>query len=186
VSTDLVVSRLEKAVVLLSEAKSAQDAKAVADLARAAEVYAQRQKLGDEAESWARSVRLQAERLLGDFLAKSPKNEGGRPSKTPRPSRGVSSLKDLGITYDESARAQKLAKMPKEEFEALKAEKPRRVRVREKKTRDETMLEFWRTQRGITEDSVENTLEFDLAPATRQLIWKEVAAIVRLLKKLEA
>lgn len=48
---DLVVMKLDRARSLLAQARDAGDAKVVADLARAAEVYARRQKLSQEAPS---------------------------------------------------------------------------------------------------------------------------------------
>jgi hypothetical protein len=47
---------VDKARLLLAEARDATQAKQVADLARAAEVYAKRQKLSEEAIACATSV----------------------------------------------------------------------------------------------------------------------------------
>jgi hypothetical protein len=82
---DLIVSRLSGALALLAQAKDATDAKHVADLARAVEVYARRQELGDEAIAYATAIKVDAMTLMGEFLKAAPKNKGtageGRPRK---------------------------------------------------------------------------------------------------------
>jgi hypothetical protein len=77
-SQDLIVVKVDKARVLLAEARDANDAKKVADLARAAEVYAKRQKLSDEAIAYATAVKVDALTLMEEFLKDAPKNEGAR------------------------------------------------------------------------------------------------------------
>lgn len=60
----------------------------------------------------ARKSGTRAERRLGEMLREQPKNESGRPSKTPSKSEGVSdrtTLQEAGIDYKLSSRAQKLA-----------------------------------------------------------------------------
>src|SRR5262249_10364632 len=61
-------------LILLVDAKDAKDAKQVADLARAAEVYARRQKLSDEHIVYATMIKVDAMTLMGEFLqASNPK-----------------------------------------------------------------------------------------------------------------
>jgi DNA methylase len=67
-STDLVSARVSKAVAMLAEAKDAQQAKKVVDLARAAEVFAKRQKLGDDAIREATAIKIDALTLMGEFI----------------------------------------------------------------------------------------------------------------------
>ena len=59
-------------------------------------------------------IKLRAERRMGEILRAAPKNEGGRPAeKTPSEEEGVfdtPTLADLGITYKQSSRAQKVAR----------------------------------------------------------------------------
>lgn len=59
-----------------------------------------------------------AERQMGDFLKEMPKNIGGNPKLTPRREEGVEpkKLQEVGITYQQSSRAQKLAAIPEPEF----------------------------------------------------------------------
>jgi site-specific DNA-methyltransferase (adenine-specific) len=73
---DLIVLKLDKARLLLAEARDATDAKKVADLAHAAEIYAKRQKLSQEAINYATMVKVDALTLMGEFLIHGPKNNG--------------------------------------------------------------------------------------------------------------
>jgi hypothetical protein len=102
---------------MLAEAADAGQAKRVADLARAAEVYARRQKLGEEAERHATRIKVDALTLMGEFLRNGPKNRGragkGRPvlgdSKLESPKDPTPTLAALGFTLRESSDAQALA-----------------------------------------------------------------------------
>lgn len=78
---DLIVSKLEPARQMLALARDASDAKQVADLARAAEVYARRQKLSEECIAYATAVKVDALTLMGEFLKTAPKALAGRPAK---------------------------------------------------------------------------------------------------------
>jgi hypothetical protein len=64
----LIVLELEPACRMLAEAADAGQAKRVADLARAAEVYARRQQLGEDAVRYATSIKVDALTLMGEFL----------------------------------------------------------------------------------------------------------------------
>ena len=127
VTYDLIVANLDQARTALIEAKTTGQTKAVVGSAAAAELYARRQHLGEEAEQYARELKFDAERKLGDLLKDAPKNKGARlsgkgiggpivepPSDTP-------TLKELGLDKKQSARAQKLASLKEGVFEAVKA-----------------------------------------------------------------
>ncbi len=58
-----------------------QPAKMVADMAKAAEVYARRQKLGEESIRYATAIMTDAMTLLGEFLKTGPKAPACRPGK---------------------------------------------------------------------------------------------------------
>lgn len=73
---------LSKASQMLAEVKNAFDAKNIMDMAVAAEHYAKKAKLGEEAISHAHSIKAQAMAKLGAFLKKELPHQGGRPSKT--------------------------------------------------------------------------------------------------------
>jgi hypothetical protein len=78
-----------------------------------------------EAGRQAREIRLRAERKAGALLGNMEKAKGiagpGR-GKAGRPARGAfneaPTLRDLGITRDESSKWQKLAAVPQDQFEA--------------------------------------------------------------------
>jgi hypothetical protein len=90
-SRDLIVAKLGGALALLARAKDATDAKHVADLARAVEVYAKRQRLSEDAIAYATSVRIDALTLMGEFLKAGPKHPGARGNPGGRGARIVQS-----------------------------------------------------------------------------------------------
>lgn len=77
-----VLAKIDQGRLALYEARSLADVKRIADIASAMETYSRRQKLGEEAERYARELRLDAERKLGEILRDTPKNAGGRPTET--------------------------------------------------------------------------------------------------------
>jgi hypothetical protein len=123
VSTELV--RYDAMCQAIAAAYEVDEVKEIRDRAAALEYYA-RQSLNVEAERQCCEIRLRAERKAGRLLAKGEKAQGGRPSKTPSSTAGVSTLKDLGITPKQSSQWQKLAAVPEPQFEAALAapEKP--------------------------------------------------------------
>lgn len=127
---DTVILRLEAARNALAEADTIQKTKTIVDVAAAALVWAKRHQLGKEAVAYAQSVEIEAFRKMGQQLRETPKATGtrgqlqGRDSsgatKTEGPENGVPTLAELGITYKESAIAQKLAGLPDKDFEAVR------------------------------------------------------------------
>jgi site-specific DNA-methyltransferase (adenine-specific) len=123
-SNDLVVVKVDQARRLLAEARDAGQAKRVADVARAVEVYAKRQKLSEEAIAYATTVRVDAMTLLGEFLRAAPKNKGAKGNPGGRGARIVQSpsgttqsptLAEAGISKKESSDAQALADLKENE-----------------------------------------------------------------------
>jgi excisionase family DNA binding protein len=94
-----------------------------ADVARAAEVYARRQKLGEEAIAYATAIKVDAMTLLGEFLGNMEKQTGAR--GLPGPGRGKNglpvgqpvlpppTLPEQGIDHKTSSNAQALADIKK-------------------------------------------------------------------------
>ena len=78
--------------------------------------YAQRARLGMAAQNRCAELRLRAERKLGQYLAGTPRNSGGRPKPVPLRN-GFPTLDDLGITRKLSHRAQRLAEIPAKDFD---------------------------------------------------------------------
>ncbi len=90
-------------------------------MAEAARVYAKRAQLGQEAIRHATEIKLRAERKAGEILRETPKNEGAKGvgkgavivgDRTP-------TLKEIGVTKNQSSRYQKLAALPAPEFEQV-------------------------------------------------------------------
>lgn len=115
---DGIISRVDHARRLLAEACDAKDAKKVADMARAAEVYAKRQKLAEDVIAHATAIRVDAMTLMGEFLKAGEKNKGTAGQAKGRDSSGGSrmeppeddtpTLAEIGISKKESSVSQRL------------------------------------------------------------------------------
>lgn len=122
VQQDSVIANMVRASTALAEAKTIQQTKTIADVAAAAEIYAKRQQLGEEAIGIAHSIKLEALRKLGEMLKETPKakarfHEGNKkePSSNDAPT-----LAELGLDKKTSSIAQKLADLPDEAFEQVR------------------------------------------------------------------
>jgi hypothetical protein len=132
-ATDSVSSPISRKIPMTSElihydamcraidaAYEVDEVKDVRDKALAIEMYA-KQAHNVEAERRACEIRLRAERKAGELL-KAMKESGERRSghgdqkSESRPT--TPKLKELGITRDQSSKWQKLADVPKDDFEA--------------------------------------------------------------------
>ena len=149
---------------MLAEVRSIDDAKNLMDTASAAKHYAQKHKLGKEAVGYAREIEISAEILLGEFLAELRKNKGGKPLKIlegfninpsilaeMRKNKGgdplerlegrdinPSTLAEIGINYNLSSEAQRLALLPEKEKEKVaRGKKSKRSTLREQRRRDD-------------------------------------------------
>lgn len=128
VEADTVIVSMRRASAALVEAQTIQQTKKVLDVAAAAEIYARRQHLGEEAQGLAVSIKVEALRKLGEMLHTTPKSVGvklnGRDifggTKSEPPKTDAATLSDLGLTKKESAVAQKLAKLSDEDFEQVR------------------------------------------------------------------
>ena len=72
----------------------------------------------------------EAERKMGQMLKETKRSTGGNPN-LPTSSRTLEvgpTLKELGLTHTESAKAQKSADIPQEKFDGVKTGKTRRIR----------------------------------------------------------
>jgi hypothetical protein len=124
--TDLVIAKLDSARTALIEAKTIQAAKKVADIAKAMKVYSAQQKLGKEVEAHAHAIFIEAMRRVGEMLIETDRAHGGQPFQATGSSLSPvetlpPTLEDLGLTKKESALSQKLASLPVEDFESVKA-----------------------------------------------------------------
>ena len=125
VKADLMVVQLDRARTALAEAKTIGETKKIVDMAHAAQIYARRQALGEEAMAFALAIKFEAMRKLGEILAQTPRNVGGGSPLTN--GKGCSpdrpSLAELGINYRTSTVAQQLAAMEQPTFDLVQAGK---------------------------------------------------------------
>ena len=103
----------------LAEAESFDEIKTLRDKAEAVRAYAKSARLGLQAQNRAAEVKLQAERKAGELLRGLDLHGGDRKTNGHG---DCLKLDDLGITRDQSARWQKEASLPDEEFELFIAE----------------------------------------------------------------
>lgn len=109
---------------LVERIEDVGDAKALADKARAAQVWGERAKLGAEQVNLAAAARLWAERRAGELLREMPKHPPGPDANGDRSHAATDppTLEDLRISKHESSRWQSLAEIPEESFaEAVEA-----------------------------------------------------------------
>jgi len=122
VEADAVAVSIARARAALAEAKTLQETKHVLDTAAAAEIYARRQKLGEEAQKLAYGIKVEALRKLGEMLAATERNTGARGARKSAvpPGNHAPTLADLGLTKKESFTAQRLAALPEEDFRQVR------------------------------------------------------------------
>ena len=125
IESDSVIVSMMRANSALAGAVTVSQTKKIMDVARAAEIYAKRQHLSDEAIGQATSVKVEAMRKLGEILLATPKNIGAKGSVVPNRNRAnlddAPTLDELGLTKKESAVAQKIAALPEKAFEQVRA-----------------------------------------------------------------
>lgn len=124
------LARLDRAVILLKEARTLPDVAKIRAMASAAAEYARAEKLGSEALHYANEIKVRAARKAGELLAEMAKKAervtqgGDKKSKSPAGILKSPTLSDLGVTPKESARWQMLARIPDATFErVLRGEK---------------------------------------------------------------
>jgi len=117
---DLVIAKLDTARIALAEAKTIQETKKILDVARAAEIYAKRQRLGQEAIEYATAIKVEALAQLGRMLKETPRQRPGDYQRLPN-STVAPSLADLGLDKKTSKLAQDIANLPEQELEKIKA-----------------------------------------------------------------
>jgi len=119
---DLIIVKLDNASRLLSEAKTLQETKVVVDIAAAAEVYARRQQLGEEAIGYAHEIKIYALSKLGGMLKGTERAEGGQPyqlSTRTESEQVAPTLTDLSITRKISSLAQKLSCLEPDQVDSI-------------------------------------------------------------------
>jgi len=95
---------------MLAEVRDATDAKRLMDLASAAEHYATKARLGQEAIDYAHAIKIDAQAKLGGFLRDGPDAQGRRTDLVPKGNQvkkqDVPTREDLGLTKKESSESQ--------------------------------------------------------------------------------
>jgi hypothetical protein len=126
-TTELV--RYDAMCRAIADTYELDEVKDIRDRAIALEAYA-RQAKNFEAEDRCKEIRLRAERKWGQLYSVSDKASGGQPyqeNSTGRSGRPVEieskTLRDMGVSKDQSSRWQKLGAVPDDEFEAAVAER---------------------------------------------------------------
>ena len=128
----LDIIKLDQATQLLSECNTIQKAKEFRDMAEAARHYAKTHGLSIEASNNATEIKIRAEKLMGDMLRESPKNNGTKGQLNGRNSSGgvevdtaredTPTLADIGLTKKQSSQFQQIASIPQDIFEGHIAE----------------------------------------------------------------
>jgi hypothetical protein len=140
VANDLIAHKLDKARALLAECRDAGQAKQVADMARAAEVYARRQRLSEEAIGYAHTVKVDALALMGEFLKANPPRGAG-PGRGHKGKKKTNAAGELvsglppEIPPKESSAAQDLADLKAEDPEAFEQVRAGEITVKAGVTR---------------------------------------------------
>lgn len=141
---DRVVQRLTEAERALARAVTLNQVKLVLDVAAAQKVFAKRQGLSQQIQRHAHAIEIRALARLGALLKDLPtaprrsvkgrtKKLGGTRAAPPNP---TPTLKDLGISKKQSARAQKLADLPAKVIDAVEEGKTTFVKAVRAQTKD--------------------------------------------------
>lgn len=119
-----VTRMLLRASEALSEARTLQQVQQVHAAASAALSYIRQRRLGQHVEKQASAIKWEAKRALGGMLIEMAKAAGGRPyhALTGTLKVPVQTLRELGISKNESSRSQQLYQLPKETFRKIRDE----------------------------------------------------------------
>jgi len=180
--------RYDAARLALQVASSVDEVKDIRDKAQAMAAYA-RQANDTAMVEWATEIKVRAEIRAGEMLAAMPKHNGGRPGKNPsNDTSGFATLEEIGISYDQSSRWQKLAAIPEEQRERTIADAKKsagevttaallrltsRVHVSENSSENE-----WYTPPDIIERARRAMGGIDCDPASSSIANKNVKADV--------
>ena len=115
------LARYDKMARAIAECERFDEVKEIRNRALVIEIYAA-QALNHDAEDKAAKIRMRAERRCGELLKESKKNgarqKPGDNRKTSTDATSKTTLADIGISRQQSSDWQKLAEIPKEQFEA--------------------------------------------------------------------
>lgn len=112
-----------RAALMLAEADTLQKAKELKSLALTAADWAKRKGMGEDAIQHCRSYALEAERKMGEMLIATERATANqytnKSAESPIVTEQIPTLSDLGLTKNESAKAQQLATIPRLKFESI-------------------------------------------------------------------
>lgn len=157
------IAKLDSARQALAEVSTAAQAKKIADIAKAAEIYALKQG-SKEAADYAHQIHADALRLEGDFLNSQEKAQGAKGSGSNQHKRVLRSpcetapptLAQQGITKRESTQAQAVAAIAKSEpkvFDDFRAGKiPLKAIVRAQQQKHQKQAAKLQMSEGFTDD----------------------------------
>lgn len=113
--------KFDEAMHALEKAATIDEVKSIRDKAEAARVYAKQALASLSAQNMLAEIKIRAERKAGKILKDIEKNKGGQPSQKNQSHDATSSptLKDMGITKDQSSRWQMEAEVSDEELEEI-------------------------------------------------------------------
>lgn len=133
-----------RASQMLAEATTIQKAKELKDLALTAADWARRKDMGEEAIQYAQSYAFDAERRMGEMLAETERAKGTRLAGRDigghvvlPPRDDAPTLSELGLTKRDSSEAQKLAALPQDTFEEVRAGTKTRTEATRQARREE-------------------------------------------------
>ena len=111
------LAKLDRARLMLAEARTLSELKNIRDKAEAVKAYARAQKIGIEVQNSAGEIVAEATRRMGEFLLTAEKNPGARryPKGTAKQA-PLPTLKEMGISKKQSAICQDIARLPQEKF----------------------------------------------------------------------
>jgi N6-adenosine-specific RNA methylase IME4 len=118
----------------IAEAKTIDEIRELRDKAAAVKAYAKKVKLGQQIVIEASSVKIHAERKLGEMLREmklansAPGNQYTGPQQTVSHDPDRVTLRDLGVTKSESSRSQQIADLPQDVVDAYIAESTETLR----------------------------------------------------------
>jgi hypothetical protein len=194
-SNHVELVRYDKMCHAIDAAHEVDEVKDIRDKALALETYA-RQANNMGAERRAAEIRMRAERKAGQLLAGTVKKGGDRKSKSSRATLIMSALKANGISRDQSAHWQRLAKVPSEQFEAVlrNGDKPstkgilRQTEPPKRRVASPAGLWLWETLRDFERDrllamSPDEVME-DMLASLRDDIHRLAPQVAKWLKRI--
>jgi hypothetical protein len=170
------------AAAALAACVRVDEVKKIRDQAQAVALYA-RQAKDDTLLAQAREIKVRAERRAGEILAqmaaRHERQTGGKPSSRSDGYWPVPTLRDLGVTPDQSSAWQALARVTPAAFErhvaAVTHPEPRPIRVRYETVEDEPVRAV---PVFITTEETSRPVELPLPPTPRVPELREVLVYV--------